>query len=47
MSTPVIPDTGDVVDPTAPDPTPAEVTDPTHTNYVEPFAAATPTAEGV
>jgi hypothetical protein len=47
MSTPVIPDTGDVVDPTAPDPTPAEVTDPAHPDYVEPLAEATPTAEGV
>lgn len=50
MNTPVIPDTGDVVDPTAPDPTPEEITDPAHPDYVEPFTAATPaepTAEGV
>jgi hypothetical protein len=46
MSTPVVPDTGDVVDPTAVDPTPAEITDPAQ-DYVEPFAPATPTAEGV
>jgi hypothetical protein len=44
MSTPVIPDTGDVVNPTAPDPTPAEITDPVHADYVEPFPAATPPA---
>ncbi|GAA5104846.1 hypothetical protein [Haloechinothrix salitolerans] len=47
MSTPVIPDTGDVVDPTAPDPTPDEITDPAHPDYVEPAAEATPAAEGV
>lgn len=47
MSTPVVPDTGDVVDPTTVDPTPEEITDPAHADYVEPFVAATPTVEGV
>jgi hypothetical protein len=47
MTTPVIPDTGDVVDPTAPDTTPDEITDSAHPDYVEPFAEATPAAEGV
>jgi hypothetical protein len=47
MSTPVVPDTGDVIDPTAADPTPTEITDQTHPDYVEPFASATPSAEGV
>jgi hypothetical protein len=41
MSTSDIPDTGDVIDPTAPDPTPAEITDPDHPDHVEPFPAAT------
>lgn len=44
MNTP-IPDTGDVIDPTAPDPTPAEITDPAHPDHVEPFAQATPATE--
>ena len=47
MTTPAIPDTGDVIDPTAPDPTPAEITDSAHPDHVEPFAQATPAAEGV
>jgi hypothetical protein len=34
-------DTGDVVDPTAADPTPDEITDPDHPDYVLPFAGAT------
>lgn len=47
MSTPEIPDTADVIDPTAPDPTPVEITDPAHPDHVEPFAQATPAAEKV
>jgi hypothetical protein len=42
MTTPEHPDTGDVIDPTAPDPTTAEITDPAHADHVEPFAHATP-----
>lgn len=32
-----IPDTGDVIDPNAEDPTPAEVIDPSHPDWVEPY----------
>ncbi len=32
-----VPDTGDVIDPNADDPTPAEITDPSHPDWVEPF----------
>ncbi|WP_439662845.1 hypothetical protein ACSHWB_16185 [Lentzea sp. HUAS TT2] len=39
------PDTGDVVGPDAPDLTPDPITDPTHPDYVEPFADATPATE--
>jgi hypothetical protein len=39
-------DVGDAIDPTAPDPTPDEITDPNHPDYVEPLAGATPTSEG-
>jgi hypothetical protein len=35
------PDTGDVVDPNAADPTPEPVTDPEHPDYVEPATDAT------
>jgi hypothetical protein len=42
VTTPDIPDTGDVIDPTAPDPTPPEITDPAHPDHVTPFAQATP-----
>jgi hypothetical protein len=44
MSTPTHPDTGDVIDPAAPDPTPDEITDPEHPDYAAPYANATPTA---
>ncbi|PPK65883.1 hypothetical protein V5P93_000226 [Actinokineospora auranticolor] len=40
-------DVGDVANPDAPDPTPEEITDPTHPDHVEPFTAATPVPEGV
>lgn len=30
-------DTGDVIDPRAPDPTPVEIQDPRHPDYVEPW----------
>lgn len=40
-STPT-PDTGDVIDPAASDPTPPEITEPTHRDYVAPYANATP-----
>ena len=42
MTTSDNPDTGDVIDPAAPDPTPAEITDPAHPDHVEPAADATP-----
>lgn len=35
-----VPDTGDIIDPHAEDPTPAEVTDPSDPNWVEPAADA-------
>lgn len=44
MTTPT-PDTGDVVGTDAPDLTPEPITDPTHADYVEPFADATPITE--
>lgn len=36
-----VPDTGDLVDTIAPDPTPDEITDPEHHDYVEPYTGAT------
>lgn len=36
-----ISDTGDLIDRSAPDPTPEEITDPEDLNYVEPYDAAT------
>lgn len=38
------PDVGDVIDPDADDPTPDEITDPDHPDYVEAFPGATPCA---
>jgi hypothetical protein len=38
-------DVGDAIDPTAPDPTPKEITDPTNPDHVEPLPGATPTSE--
>jgi hypothetical protein len=35
-------DTADVIDPTADDPTPAEITDVQHEDYVESYPQATP-----
>jgi hypothetical protein len=32
-----VPDTGDVIDPNTDDPTPDEITDPNHPDYVEPW----------
>jgi hypothetical protein len=46
MTTPT-PDTGDVIDPAAPDATPEEITDPSHPDYAAPYADATPAAEEV
>jgi hypothetical protein len=43
---PAVGDVGDAIDPTAPDPTPDEITDPNHPDYVEPLTGATPTSEG-
>jgi hypothetical protein len=36
-----VPDTGDLTDPRADDPTPDEITDPDHPDYVEPWTSAT------
>jgi hypothetical protein len=37
-----VPDTGDLTDPTAPDPTGAEITDPDDPSFVPPAPGATP-----
>lgn len=36
-----VPDTADIVDPNVPDPTPPEITDRSHPDYVNPFIDAT------
>jgi hypothetical protein len=40
-----VPDTGDLVDPTAEDPTADEVTDPTDPSYVRPDPQASPVGD--
>lgn len=40
-----VPDVGDLVTTTAPDPTPDEITDPRHPDHVEPYTDATPVGE--
>lgn len=40
-----VPDTGDLIDPSAEDPDPDVITDPDHPDYVEPASEATPVDE--
>lgn len=42
MSTPELGDTADLIDPSAFDPEPAEITDPDHPDHVDPDPNATP-----